>query len=142
MIFCSQTFIRILQEKFPIYKRRNFKKRRSWRNNPGNKIMKIMKDNIKNIEESTIPPYKCKVCGMGNIEQSYDICQFCGWEDDDIQNEKPDYMGGANEMSLNQYKKFWEENKDEILKADNTCFKAIDLAKKYYEINYKNHKLN
>lgn len=92
--------------------------------------MKLMKDNIKNIEESTIPPYKCKVCGMGNIEQSYDICQFCGWEDDDIQNEKPDYMGGANEMSLNQYKKFWEENKDEILKADNTCFKAIDLAKK------------
>ncbi|MBQ8908743.1 MAG: hypothetical protein IJY90_00420 [Clostridia bacterium] len=87
-------------------------------------------------------PYKCKVCGMGNIEQSYDICQFCGWEDDDIQNEQPDYMGGANHMSLNQYKKFWKENKEQILKADNTCFKAIDLAKKYYEINYKNHKLN
>ena len=30
---------------------------------------------------------KCKVCGMGNIEQSYDICQFCGWEDDGLQNE-------------------------------------------------------
>lgn len=78
-------------------------------------------------------PYKCKVCGMGNIEQSYDICQFCGWEDDSLQNENPNYMGGANHMSLNQYKKFWKENKEEILKAKNTCFKAIDLAREYYE---------
>ena len=45
-------------------------------------------------------------------------------------------------MSLNQYKKFLDENKEKILKEDNTCFNAIDLAKKYYEINYKNHKLN
>ena len=36
----------------------------------------------------------------------------------------------AKHMSLNQYKKFCQENKEEILKADNTCFKAIDLAKK------------
>ena len=40
-------------------------------------------------------------------------------------------------MSFNQYKKFLEENKEEILQADNTCFKAIDLAKKYYKINFK-----
>lgn len=36
-------------------------------------------------EYNEYPPYKCKVCGMGDIEQSYDICMFCGWEDDDIQ---------------------------------------------------------
>ena len=79
------------------------------------------------------PPYKCKVCGMGNIEQPYDICHFCGWEDDDIQNEKPDYMGGANEMSLNQYKKFWEENKDEILaNLKNNRFYAIEKSQEYY----------
>ena len=101
-----------------------------------------MKENIKNIEENIIPPYKCKVCGMGDVNFIHDICMFCGWEDDGLQNEQPDYMGGANHMSFNQYKKFWEENKKEILNADNTCFKAIDLARKYYEKNYKNHKLN
>lgn len=101
-----------------------------------------MKEQINNIEENSIPPYKCKACGMGDINFIHDICTYCGWEDDGLQNEQPDYMGGANHMSLNQYKKFWYENKEEILKADNTCFKAIDLAKKYYEINFKNHKLN
>ena len=70
-----------------------------------------MKENINNIEKNVISPYKCKVCGMGDIKQSYDICQFCGWEDDRLQNEQPDYMGGANHMSLNQYKKFWQEKR-------------------------------
>lgn len=23
-------------------------------------------------------PYKCKVCGMGNINFIHDICMFCG----------------------------------------------------------------
>ena len=85
---------------------------------------------------------KCKVCGMGNIEQSYDICQFCGWEDDDMQNEKPEYMGVAKQARKNILVLEKEIYGGQILKADNTCFKAIDLAKKYYEINYKNHKLN
>lgn len=93
-----------------------------------------MKENIKNIEENKIPPYKCKVCGMGDIKNSYDICPYCGWEDDDIQNEKPDYMGGANEMSLNQYKKFWEENKEDILaNLKNNRFYAIEKSQEYFD---------
>ena len=96
-----------------------------------------MKENIKNIEDKTIHPYKCKICGMGNIDFIHDICQFCGWEDDDIQQDEHDYVVDANHMSFNQYKKFWEENKEEILNADNTCFKAIDLARKYYEKNFQ-----
>ena len=48
-----------------------------------------MKENIKNIEENTIPPYKCKACGMGDINFIHDICMFCGWEDDGLQNEQP-----------------------------------------------------
>ena len=65
-----------------------------------------MKENIKNIEENTRLPHKCKVCEMGDIIFIHDICMFCGWEDDGLQNEQPDYRGGANHMSLNQYKKF------------------------------------
>lgn len=45
---------------------------------------------------------KCKCCGA-EVEQ-YDICDICGWQDDDIQNDKPDYKGGANKMSLNEAK--------------------------------------
>lgn len=97
---------------------------------------------MKKLEKKINIMRKCKICEIGNVEGDYYICNYCGWESDPLQEENEDYIGGANHMSLNQYKKFWKENKEQILKADNTCFKAIDLAKKYYEINYKNHKLN
>ena len=45
---------------------------------------------------------------MGDVNFIHDICVFCEWEDDGLQNEQQDYMGGANHMSLNQYKKFWQ----------------------------------
>lgn len=83
------------------------------------------------------PPYKCKCCGMGNIDDTHDICDYCGWEDDGLQNDKPDYMGGANRMSLNQYKQFWEENKEEILKHENHVFISIKMAKEYYKKNFE-----
>ena len=97
---------------------------------------------MKKLEKKINIMRKCKVCAIGNIEGDYYICQYCGWESDPLQEENKDYMGGANRMSFNQYKQFWIENKEEILKAENTCFKAIDLAKKYYNINFKNHKSN
>lgn len=82
------------------------------------------------------PPYKCKVCGLSDIEYSYQVCRFCGWEDDDIQNDYPNYIGGANKMSLNQYKKFWEENKD-VLQSEPNIFLAIELSEKYYQTHFK-----
>lgn len=33
---------------------------------------------------------------------TYDICELCGWEDDLVQNEDPDYEGGANGICLRQ----------------------------------------
>lgn len=56
-------------------------------------------------------PHKCPVCGKYEFEDegSYDICPYCGWEDDDIQLDDPDYSGGANEMSLNEYRKDYSE---------------------------------
>lgn len=32
----------------------------------------------------------------------YEICDVCGWEDDPVQRDNPDYSGGANDLSLNQ----------------------------------------
>ncbi len=81
---------------------------------------------------------KCKVCGLGAIEHDFAICEYCGWEADCLQNDEPDYIGGANEMSLNQYKKFWEDCKDKILQQDGVkVFFAIDLAREYYEKYFK-----
>lgn len=33
-------------------------------------------------------------------ERSYEICPVCFWEDDPVQNEDPEYQGGANSVSL------------------------------------------
>lgn len=80
------------------------------------------------------PHYKCKVCGLGDIDYDHDICLYYGWEDDDIQQSNSDYAGGANHMSLNQHKKFWEENQDEILaNIKNNRFYAIEKSQEYFK---------
>ena len=57
--------------------------------------------------------HKCPVCGQYEFpeEDSFDICDVCGWEDDGLQESEPDYKGGANQMSLNQAKEAWAEGK-------------------------------
>ncbi|MCD8087122.1 MAG: hypothetical protein LUE22_00840 [Oscillospiraceae bacterium] len=49
---------------------------------------------------------RCPVCGKTNVTE-YDICTVCNWENDPIQNWKPDLPGGANRMSLNQAREAW-----------------------------------
>ena len=48
--------------------------------------------------------FPCPCCGSKEISQKgcYEICEECNWEDDPIQSADPDYMGGANKLSLNQ----------------------------------------
>lgn len=48
----------------------------------------------------------CPVCGKHTFEEddNFEICPICGWEDDGVQRDDPDYEGGANGVSLNQYK--------------------------------------
>jgi len=51
--------------------------------------------------------YTCACCGELTLEYPdfYEICPVCGWEDDPVQRDDPDYAGGANELSLNNYRK-------------------------------------
>ena len=53
------------------------------------------------VNENLVP---CPCCGIGLVEDGheFDICEVCGWEDDDYQFNHPDYRGGANSMSLNE----------------------------------------
>lgn len=89
-------------------------------------------------EYNEYPPYKCKLCGIGDIEMTHGVCKFCGWEDDDIQQDKPDYVFGANIMSFNQHKQFWNENKEEILaNLKNNRFYAIEKSQEYYEKHFQ-----
>jgi hypothetical protein len=50
--------------------------------------------------------YECPCCGYLTLEEkppgTFEICPVCYWEDDDIQYYDPNYIGGANEVSLTQ----------------------------------------
>lgn len=52
--------------------------------------------------------YKCVCCGKYTMPEptpgSYNVCLECGWEDDKAQYNNPDLEGGANELSLNEYR--------------------------------------
>ena len=62
---------------------------------------------------SKILVFKCPVCGQYVFKfgpGSYEICPICGWEDDKAQYEDPTLAGGANHLSLKEYKKQYEKN--------------------------------
>jgi hypothetical protein len=52
---------------------------------------------------------KCPVCDIETLASDidYSICPICMWEDDPIQTSDPDLWGGANSLSLNDYKARW-----------------------------------
>jgi hypothetical protein len=52
---------------------------------------------------------KCACCGYYAVPGYFDICRVCEWQQDDVQENDPDFEGGANEMSLNQYKAWWQK---------------------------------
>lgn len=56
----------------------------------------------------------CPVCGEYRFEHEYDICHVCFWENDGTQYNEPDYWGGANNLSLNDYRKWWKKLNDII----------------------------
>lgn len=78
------------------------------------------------------PPYKCKMCGEGDINHSQEICCVCGWQDCDLLNENPNYFGSPSILSYNQYKKVWENNSEEI---KNLPFGKYKKVKEIFEKN-------
>ena len=70
---------------------------------------------------------QCACCGEYTLEKKsmFDICPVCGWEDDGVQNDDPDYGGGANYISLNEAKRVWKES--------NHLRAAVKAAKRSYQ---------
>jgi len=53
--------------------------------------------------------YVCPCCEFLTLSEkergSFEICDVCGWEDDNVQYEDSSYSGGANKVCLNEAKK-------------------------------------
>ena len=63
---------------------------------------------------SKVLVFKCPVCGKYTFKNgpgSYEICPVCGWEDDKAQYHDPTLSGGANKLSLKEYKEQYEKNR-------------------------------
>lgn len=58
--------------------------------------------------------YICPCCNQKGIEERgiSDVCCFCGWEEDFLQENNPDYKGGANRMSLNEVRAAYAEGRE------------------------------
>lgn len=56
--------------------------------------------------------HPCPCCGQSTIEESgnYEICPVCGWEDDSVQADDPEFSGGANILSLKEVRKLFLNN--------------------------------
>jgi uncharacterized Zn finger protein (UPF0148 family) len=52
----------------------------------------------------------CPVCGKYTFEEddNFEVCPVCGWEDDGVERDDPDYNGGANHMSVNEAKEAYK----------------------------------
>jgi hypothetical protein len=61
---------------------------------------------VKNMDQKN---KSCSCCGFLTLpsDSLFEICPICGWQDDPVQNDDPDYAGGANMQSLNEYQAKW-----------------------------------
>ena len=51
----------------------------------------------------------CPICKKYRLPEpnTYEMCQVCGWFDDPLQFEEPNSLGN-NDLSLNEYRKKWQ----------------------------------
>ena len=86
--------------------------------------------------------FKCPCCGKYTLtsQRMFNICPNCGWEDDNIQYDNPDYFGGANFFSLNKYRSVFqqEKNVDKVKEIqDKESDKYRESVKKEYSLKMR-----
>jgi len=55
--------------------------------------------------------FKCPCCGRFTLTEGrgkYEICPVCFWEGDPVQREDPAFEGGANELSLEEAREYYD----------------------------------
>ena len=63
------------------------------------------------------PKFNCAVCESIVEPENFGLCDVCGWEEDIVQEENPDYRGGANPDSLNERKAWWAQQNEKSKSA-------------------------
>jgi len=67
----------------------------------------------------------CPVCNEYVFEEDndFDVCECCGWENDGVQLDDPNYRGGANRCSLNEAIAIWtnRNNTPEVVGIQRTA---------------------
>jgi hypothetical protein len=49
----------------------------------------------------------CPVCGQHTFTEEFELCPVCDWQQDSVQEKRPEFGGGANKLSLNDYRARW-----------------------------------
>ena len=65
---------------------------------------------FKDMEDKMNEDLICPVCRLFCFEEhgDFDLCPVCGWFNDPIQNENPEYKGGCNHRSQNEHREHWK----------------------------------
>ncbi len=87
---------------------------------------------------------KCPVCGKYDFpeENTFDICEICGWENDGVQAADHNYAGGANHLSVNEARiEFFLLNEKSLQKIVVKCKQEFEqecceIQKRYAGTNY------
>lgn len=64
------------------------------------------------LRENKTQKRRCACCGhytLNEAEGGYEICPVCFWEDDRVQNNDPEFTGGANKVCLREAQNNFEE---------------------------------
>lgn len=58
--------------------------------------------------------FLCPVCGQHEFDSDNtdEQCPICHWWNDVVQNRIPDYSGGGNKLSLNEFREKWKEKQN------------------------------
>ncbi len=56
--------------------------------------------------------FMCPVCGKYMFKEPFEECPVCGWVNDIVQADYPDWAGCGNFMSLNQCRRAYKEGKN------------------------------
>ena len=53
----------------------------------------------------------CPVCRQHSFSEPFEKCPVCNWENDYVQENNPEWRNCSNEMSLNDAKRAFAENR-------------------------------
>ena len=68
--------------------------------------------------------FNCAVCRNSVTEDDCGHCFTCGWDGDTVQENNPDYQGGANKISLNEARAQWAARNPQHAHEHKTAYAA------------------